>query len=149
MNGKMNCVLPAIQVVPPSSSESFLIAAEELLSGLEVLEANLRQTTLACAFLSAQSLECALKSFLSHSGMSDERLKRMNHNLEKLWRKSVSRGLNLQSDPPQWCVILNSGHNAPYLFRYPIGLNGFVFPALTTLISELRSTISTVEESIH
>lgn len=149
MNGKVNCVLPAIRTVPPSSSQSFLIVAKELLSGLEILEANLNQTTLACAFLSAQSLECALKSFLSHSGMSDHELIKIGHDLEELWNNSVSRGLNLRSDPPEWCIILNSGHDAPYRFRYPMRLNGFMFPALTTVVSELRSLVSTVENTVH
>lgn len=145
MNGNVNCTLPAIRMVSPSSSQSFLIVSKELLSGLEILGQNLNQTTLACAFLSAQSLECALKSFLSHSGMSDRELRDISHNLEELWTTSVRRGLNLESSPPQWCVILNSGHDNPYRFRYPMGLNGFVFPALTTIISELKILIKTVE----
>jgi hypothetical protein len=150
MNGSIDCTLPSMKMVPPSSVQSYLIAAKGLFLGLEALATNSGQTTMACAFLAAQALECALKSYLSHAGKPETELKipSVRHNLEWLWTEAVCKGLCIQSDPPQWCVTLNSGHDKPYYFRYPMGLNGFVFPALVPMTSDLRSLLAKVEQIV-
>ena len=150
MNGTIDCTLPPMKMVPPSSAQSYLIAAKGLFLGVEALASNSAQTAMACAFLAAQVLECALKSYLSHTGWPERKLKTrsIRHSLEVLWAEAVREGLSIQSEPPQWCATLNSAHNEPYYFRYPMGLNGFVFPALVPMTSDLRSLLATVEQVI-
>lgn len=150
MNGSVDCTLPPMKMVPPSPSQSYLIAAKGLFLGTEALASNSGQTAMACAFLAAQVLECALKSYLAHVGKPESELMKtlVRHNLELLWTEAVGKGLNVQSDPPHWCSTLNSAHDKPYYFRYPMGLNGFVFPALLPMVSDLKSLLATVEKAI-
>jgi hypothetical protein len=102
------------------------------------------------AFLAAQTLECALKSYLSHAGIPQKKLKcrPLRHNLENLWIEAVNKGLNVQAQAPQWCLILNSAHDEPYYFRYPMGLNVTTLPALVPMASELEMVLAVVEKSI-
>jgi len=150
MNGSIHCELPPLKMEPPSPSQSYLVAAKGLFVGAEVLASNSRQTTMACAFLAAQALECALKSYLIHVGKTESELKvpAIRHNLEFLWTEAAGQGLNAQSTPPHWCSTLNSAHDKPYYFRYPMGLNGFVFPGLLPMVPDLKSLLATVEEII-
>jgi len=137
-------------MVPPSSAQSYLIAAKGLFSGVEAISTNTPATAMACSFLAAQVLECVLKSYLSHAGKTESQLSdhSIRHNLERLWREAVHKGLKIQSNPPEWCMTLNSGHDKPYHFRYPMKLNGFVFPALLPMTTDIRSILSTVEGAI-
>ena len=137
-------------MVPPSPAQSYLIAAKGLYPGVEVLVNSPGQTATACAFLAAQALECALKSYLSHVGKTENELKApsIRHNLEALWAWAVCEGLSIQSQPPQWCITLNSAHDKPYYFRYPMGLNGLVLPALVPMASDLKNLLATVGQAI-
>jgi hypothetical protein len=87
---------------------------------------------------------------LAHVGTPESELKNplLRHNLERLWTVAVGKGLNAQSEPPHWCSTLNSEHDKPYYFRYPMGLNGFVFPALVPMVFDLKSLLATVEKII-
>lgn len=150
MNGSGHITLPALTTVPPSPAQSYLAAARALYSGVEALAVNSGETARACAFLAAQTLECVLKSYLSHAGVTESQLKArsLRHNLEALWLEAVRRGLNIQTQPPQWCITLNSAHDQPYYLRYPMGLNGIVLPVLIPMEAELKSILAAVEKAI-
>ncbi|TVO51649.1 hypothetical protein [Denitromonas halophila] len=137
------------RIVSPSAAESFLFAAQGLFDGAEALEAPSSRQPLACAFLSAQALECTLKAFLSHSGMDQRQLKSIGHNLEKLWTQAASAGLVVSEHPPHWCSMLNSAHDKPYYYRYPMGLNGMVFPPLGSVISGLKNVLIQVNTVVR
>jgi len=145
----INATAPFPKMLPPTISQSFLVAARGLMVGTQRLCAEPHQALLACAVVAAQTLECTLKAYLSFVGVTEKDLKfAFGHNLEALWLEAVKRGLNLQSNPPHWCVTLNSGHDKPYYFRYPIGLNGFVFPAIAPMAAELEAVLHSVESSV-
>jgi hypothetical protein len=150
MNGSINITLPVLRMVPPAPAQSYMVAARGLYSGVKVLASNPGATATACAFLAAQTLECALKSYLSHAGIPQKKLKcrPLRHNLENLWIEAVNKGLNVQAQAPQWCLILNSAHDEPYYFRYPMGLNVTTLPALVPMASELEMVLAVVEKSI-
>ena len=141
-------ILPALISVPPSAAQSYLIAAKGFFDGAEAIATHKPQSLLACAFLSSQALECALKSFLAHAGQTENQLKSIGHDLVALWNKAVSLGLQIDNTPTPWCTTLNSAHNKPYYFRYPMGLNGMVFPVISTMITEMRDLIRLVETEI-
>jgi hypothetical protein len=126
------------------------VAARCLYSGVEALAGSSVETARACAFLAAQSLECALKSYLSHAGVGESRIKNhLRHNLESLWIEAVKYHLNIQSQPPQWCVILNSVHDKPYYLRYPMGINGIELPELIPMAYDLKDILAVVEHAIR
>ena len=114
MTISINITLPPLESVPPAPAQSYLIAARHLYAGMEALSLEPGKTGIACAFLAAQSLECGLKSYLSHVGITEDKLKaqQIRHNLKALWAEAVQHGLNAQAQPPQWCVILNSAHDS-------------------------------------
>ncbi|PIS38423.1 MAG: hypothetical protein COT35_00885 [Nitrospirae bacterium CG08_land_8_20_14_0_20_52_24] len=150
MTISINITLPPLESVPPAPAQSYLIAARHLYAGMEALSLEPGKTGIACAFLAAQSLECGLKSYLSHVGITEDKLKaqQIRHNLKALWAEAVQHGLNAQAQPPQWCVILNSAHDKPYYFRYPMGLNMVTVPALVPMAQELKNILAVVEKSI-
>ncbi|MBK6998682.1 MAG: hypothetical protein IPH35_01440 [Rhodoferax sp.] len=82
--------------------------------------------------------------------MKEKKLKEasLRHNLEALWSMAVRHALNIQTNPPQWCNILNSAHDKPYYFRYPMGLNGVTLPVLATMVADLNVIIGEVEKSV-
>lgn len=139
---------PAMISVPPSAAQSFLIAAKGFFDGAEALAAHSPKSLLACAFLSSQALECTLKSFLAHAGQTEKEIKSIGHDLEELWIKSAGFGLEIGSSPKVWCTILNSAHNKPYYFRYPMGLNGMSYPAIEPMICEMRELILLIERKL-
>lgn len=52
---------------------------------------------LALALLSGHILECSLKAFLSKAGLTERDLKKVGHNLSKLWELSVTKGLPIST----------------------------------------------------
>lgn len=150
MTGSAHLTLPAFTIGTVSPADSYLVAAHYLFSGVDPLA---KDPTMghACAFLAAQTLECALKAYLSKVGLSEGELKnhKRRHNLELLWREAVSHGLNIQSEPPQWCLILNSAHNQPnYYLRFPMGINMVTLPALIPAASELGELVAVVASEL-
>ena len=103
-----NITLPDFQIISPTNAQSYLNAARQLYAGMEALSLQPSKTGVACSFLAAQTLECGLKSYLSNNGVAENKLKEkeIRHDLEKLWVQAVQHGLDVSSQPPQWCVIL-------------------------------------------
>lgn len=149
MSGTIQGSIPALISAPPSAAQSYLIAAQGFFEGAEALAKHSPQFLLPCAFLSSQALECTLKSFLAHKGKTEKDLRSIGHDLETLWVNAANHGLQIESTPKPWCELLNSAHNKPYFFRYPMGLNGISYPAIEPMISELNSIIILVKEKIN
>jgi hypothetical protein len=103
----------------------------------------------ACSALAAQALECALKSYLSHAGITEHELKQatLRHNLESLWTKATKQGLGIGA-VPDWCVRLDFGHNRPFFYRYAMGYNGIIMPEPIQMIAELRIVLDKVRASV-
>lgn len=146
MNGFGDSTLQPLRAVPPSEAQSYLATARGLFAGAEDMTSLPSQNSLACAFLSAQTLECALKAFLSSSGWTEKKLRQSQicHNLEALWVEAVGAGLSVEPQPPQWCLTLNASHNKPFYFRYPMGLNAMSFPALAPMVAELKGLLKLI-----
>lgn len=96
------------------------------------------------AALASHSLELVLKSYLVAKGLSEDQLKAIGHNLERAWNRCRSNGLNLDSIVPRWVLIMNSGHEKPFHFRYARENTGIVVPNAEQLIVELRAVFSIV-----
>jgi hypothetical protein len=72
----------------------YLAAAKSLSRGLKPLAAVGQDTLVPLTFVAAQVVECALKAYLSRTGV-DSRLKKasLRHNLTDLWSLAASEGL--------------------------------------------------------
>lgn len=151
MSNTINIILPAMTMGAGSPAQSYFASARGLYPGVELLANSSSQVVRACAFLAAQTLECALKSYLSHAGFSEAKLKQHSrrHNLETLWLEASNHGLKISAKPPNWCSILNSAHDKPYYLRYPIGINAVVFPELKQMVSDLKNLLAKVETAIQ
>lgn len=137
------------EMVPPSEEESYFIVAKKLYAGVETLSNFYSGVELPYSLLAGHSLECALKAYLSCAGIDQKELKKeFGHNLEKLWSMANKKGMAISSEPSNWCVTLNSAHDKPYLFRYPMQLNGMGFPNPQETIKGLKHILSLVEASI-
>lgn len=147
MTATVKGTLPMITSSAGTPAQNYLAAARYLFLGVKALSIGSSELAPACAFLAAQSLECALKSFLSKNGFSEAQLKRPSrrHNLEALWTEASSRGQIFSAQPPGWCVILNQTHNTPFHLRYPIGINAFQTPAVVPMQTDLERLLAQVE----
>ncbi len=144
-NGKGT--LPPITSSASTPAQSYFAAARYFFLGVKALSGGSPELAPACAFLAAQSIECALKSFLSKNGFSEAQLRHPScrHNLEALWAEASSRGQFFSAQPPMWCVILNQTHNKPFHLRYPIGINGFQTPELALMQADLEVLLTRVQ----
>ncbi|MBS9405657.1 hypothetical protein KG088_18895 [Halomonas sp. TRM85114] len=133
------------------TSKAYMASAEGLLHGVLALSGIEKDVAPSRAFLAAQVLECALKAYLSNSGVSEADLKKKcrRHNLEVLWQEAVSKGLGVPVSPPDWCVTLNQLHDTPYHLRYPVRVHGLVLPRAEPLTSELKSVVETVSNNVR
>ncbi len=138
----------AIISVGPESL-GLLSRARGLLHGAKVLATTSDDTTTACHFLAAWTLELLLKSYLSHTGLAKVQLRPIQHNLEALWAKASSLGLSVASNPPRWCQLLNGIHDAPYHSRYPTDAAAYIGPSLRTLNTELEKVFTAVEKVVQ
>lgn len=150
MRGRANIVLPALTMAPIQQPQGYLTAAHGFFPAVHLLADSSASVQRACAFLAAQTLECALKAYLSHAGFTEAKLKdkKRRHNLEFLWREASDHGLSIDQQPPLWCRLLNSGHDDPYHFRYPLKIHGIVVPPLPSMVAELRKLIVAVEMAL-
>lgn len=141
---------PATISVGPDSL-GLLSRARGLLHGVNVLATTSDDTTNACHFLAAWTLELLLKSYLSHSGLTERQLKKkeIRHNLEELWMMASSHGLSVSSIPPRWCHLLNGIHDYPHHSRYPTEAAAYIGPGLRALNAELDVVFTTVEKVVQ
>jgi HEPN domain-containing protein len=113
--------------------------------GVQVLAQSSAPVARACALLAAQTLECALKSYLSHKGVPESVLKErpLRHDLEALWKEAVDQGAPLTSQF-KWLGLLNTLHNTPYRGRYPTKQGGLVSPPRKPVASELQGIVASI-----
>ena len=143
--------LPPIRMATPSDAKCYLTASKWFLAGAEALAQCTAKELTSCVFLAAQSLECALKAYLTSTAPNESEMKRelmklsVRHNLEKLWEKSSNQGLKVPHDSSTWCVILNAGHSKPYYMRYPMGGINITNPVTRTMIDELKAIVNEVD----
>lgn len=130
-------------------SVGLLSRARGLLQGVNVLATSSHDTTTACHFLAAWTLELLLKSYLSHAGFTKRQRNPIRHNLEALWKKASSHGLSVASIPPRWCQLLNGIHDVPYYSRYPTDAAAYIGPGLRTLNTELEAVFGAVEKVVQ
>lgn len=132
-------------------SIGFLSRARGLLHGVNVLATTSDDTTTACHFLAAWTLELLLKSYLSHTGMTESQLKHkpFGHDLEALWAEASSRGLSVSNIPTRWCQLLNGIHDYPFHSRYPTSAAGYIGPNLRTLNTELEAVFTAIEKIVQ
>jgi hypothetical protein len=129
-----------------SSAHQFITAAEDFVIALEhLVEGTESRLGRACHFMGAWALELALKSHVSQRGLSDDDLKKDGHGLQKLWRKAAELDLPIPSEPPHWCVLLDSLHDRPFLLRYPSSYNGYVSPGRKEMTAELQKLVTLVK----
>lgn len=130
----------------PNDAESYFLAGHEFFEGAYELAFKDR-LHICCAFLTAQSLECLLKAFLSHNGLSEKDLakKPFGHDLEHWWSESIKRGFPFEM--PDWCPILNAGHRS-LKYRYPMKLRGHSLPDTTFLYEQLRAILEWIQSHI-
>jgi hypothetical protein len=138
------------QSTAPSVSLSYLSSAHWMMNGAIHLASGPTDCAIACASLAAQALECTLKAYISHSGVGERVLRdnKVRHNLEVLWERAVQNQLRIETRAPSWCTLLNTAHNSPYFFRYPMGLNGMVTPVPAAMVAGLRDVVEAVRTAI-
>jgi len=148
ITGTLSSVLEDVTVTPPGPPHTYFGVAQRLLPAIRIL-AEPSVSAWAMALLSAHTLECLLKAYLSRDG-SDDRLKHQQtrHNLDGLWRQAASEGLAVPADPPDWVVRLSELHNAPYYLRYSTGINGIVTPQPALMASELVALLHVVDATL-
>lgn len=144
--GRVSGTIPGLVLLTPTDSQSYLAAAVEFYRGARELAGNSR-VLISCAFLAAQSLECALKSFLVHRGLPATELSKRpyGHDLECCWKKAALLGLSVPV--PQWCLTLNEGHKK-FLYRYPMGLHGQSLPNQQEMLAGLKTLIGEIQEQV-
>ncbi len=132
-------------------SLGYISRARGLLQGVKVLAATSEDSTIACHFVAAWTLELLLKSYLSHAGLTKAQLKAapLRHDLESLWEKASSHGLSISSIPPRWCQLLNGIHDTPYYSRYPTEAAGYIGPEPEALNTELELIFIAVEKIVQ
>lgn len=150
INATMNAKLPPFTMHPPKPPQCYLAAARYFFRDVEFLLKGGSDVVIAGAHLAAQSLECALKAYLSKRGISVQKLshKPFGHNLKNLWLESVSKGLAITQQPPDWCLLLKQTHDRAYHLRYPLDIHGFSIPNLSEVVPEIRRLIEQVEAAI-
>jgi hypothetical protein len=98
---------------------AFLTLAMDYARGIRVLAASSAPVIATMLFLRGWTLEFALKSYLTHKSVAGETLKKDGHDLEKLWRRAVEKGLPVDPQPPAYCK-----NHKDMLYRYRQGMAG-------------------------
>lgn len=132
-----------IQINPPCDAEGFLLAASEAMKGAKSLSTCSSQTQYAVTLLCGHACETTLKSLLSLVGYSKDVLRDrpFGHNLVYLWSATADSGYELPEARPEWLERLNHAHANPDRLRYPLGIQGMVFPAQGEMISGVHKLL--------
>ena len=144
--------LPMIRLLPPTAIDGYMVSARGLIPSLTLLAGLGSEHLRGSALIAGMVVECALKAFLTHAGMTERELSNypLGHNLETLWIEAVKRHLPLQEAPPQWCVVLNALHGPPhYHLRYQSKAHGLVFPKAIDISTEIPKVFAFVEQALR
>ncbi|MFM0049888.1 hypothetical protein [Caballeronia grimmiae] len=151
ITGRAKATLEGVRMIRPTEARSYLTASRWMAAGAFHNFSGPIDCAIAGASQIAQSLECVLKAYLSFSGLSKGKLMdpSLRHNLEALWTLAADNGLKVDPLPSGWCKLLNTAHNNPFFFRYPMGLNGMVTPPPLEMEQGLRDILQLVEAQIR
>ncbi len=121
-------------------SDRYSISAAGHLRGAEALLVAKSVPLASFGLLSAQTLECLLKAYISKARVAKGFGGTVGgHDLEVLWTEARGCGLSIAAAPPQWCVTLNSGHRTPYRYRYLTDTDGVTVPPPASTILHLQA----------
>lgn len=134
----------------PLTPQILLGAASSLVRSVECLVPIAKTVEVwGIALLSAHATEIILKAFLIANGVTEEQLEqKIRHHLGKAWRNASSLGLDIPSEPPRWCNLLDKVHDWPHFLRYPPTNTGMILPNLNDLSANLRGLHELVQRSI-
>lgn len=160
-----NLTLPMMIFGQPASVDGYMASARGLLPSLQLLATSSSEHSRALALVSGVLVECVLKAFLSHKGVTEKELKTFprGHDLEALWAEAVTSGLPIDLPPPSWCVVLNCLHFGNkvhnenkekedrifFQLRYQSKAHGLSFPVTRDMLSGVRSVFDAVEQALR
>ncbi len=133
-------------IAPAAPPHTYLGISRQLANAIQPLISSGPSCSFALAFVCAQTLECALKAYLSRSG-DDSRVKEpaIRHNLEELWHLAEAEGLQLMQPTPSWVSQLSSLHDGrKFLLRYSTGVHGMVSPATEPMCIDIEQIVELV-----
>lgn len=150
ISGSSEVTLAALTVAPAAPPYTYLGMARQFAAGASSLATLGSANAVSVSFLAAQSVECALKAFLSRSG-DDTRLKKspLRHDLVALWALAAQEGLFPLAAHPSWLATLARLHGRPYYLRYSTGVHGLVLPSVQPMTNELDQLINQVHVHLH
>ena len=124
-----------------TQADGYRASARELFRGVEVLVEQKPIPYMANALLAGFVVENALKAYLAGRvpNRTDIRAPDIRHDLEALWRLAHQEALDVDGDPPKWCVDLNGLHRGgKYFSRYHTGAHGLTFPVTDAMLAGIR-----------
>jgi hypothetical protein len=96
------------------------------------------------AQLVCQSIELGLKSYLAFSGVDEQGLMAIGHDLERAWTECCNNGLEVKF-PPMWLPGLNCQYGNPAIYRYWRQGIGWSIPGLPkTAIETLHAALTQI-----
>ena len=105
---------------------------------------------LATALLLSQSMENALKAWLTRDGVRPELYKaKIRHDLEGLWSLAYAERLPVSGECPTWMRHLAKSHRNPYLNRYSENQLMVVHPDLGKHCEGATELISVVKTALE
>lgn len=139
-----------VSVAPAGPPGTYIGIADSLIVGIRVLASDAATRGIPLAMLSAQTLECMLKAYLSRDG-NDIALRsgRIRHDLFGLWEKAVAEGLQVEVAAPAWVSKLSKLHDHPYRLRYSTGVHGLVLPPVDPMVPDLKKILEQVRAQLN
>ena len=147
--GTAAITLEGVSIAPAAPPHTYLGMSRQFANAIRPLAAAGPPCAVPLAFVCAQTLECALKAYLSRAG-NDARLRQspLRHNLEQLWLLAESEHLSLPSPVPAWVPRLSSLHDRPYYLRYSTGVHAMVSPGAEPMCSDIERVVALIVQSI-
>src|SRR5262245_33170302 len=120
--------LDAVVIANPTEAHGYLIAAQGMLAGAQLLEKVQPIPAIALTLLCGHACEAAVKALLAQSGMSGATLSRFpyGHDILYLWQSAENLGHPFPSPQPDWVAQLHRVYDRPFHLRYPLGFHGIV-----------------------
>ncbi len=85
-------------------------------------------TLIALGILAGQGIEATLKCHLLQHQHPLEDVRQLGHDLRTAWAAAAAEGAPIVGPEPDWLVVLNFGHDRPFMFRYPPDAYGVAAP---------------------
>lgn len=164
MTNAVNLTMPMMVFGQPTLVDGYMASARGLLPSLQFLATSSSEHSRALALVGGFLVECVLKAFLSHKGVTEKDLRNFprGHDLEALWAEAVKCGLSIDPTPPSWCVVLNCLHfgnkvvnenkekedRVFFQLRYQSKVHGLSFPVTKDMLSGVRSVFDAVQQAL-